>query len=575
MPRPIKYQHDPDPIQENSTISTEPLQSASRPALISETDGAIEEIVGEASPTRSILPAAELASKEDFDIILIEDTTPSDDDCNKSLDLDWLCTQNQEERGYMTLIPFSLSSVEPQKVFIKPSKITVQKVAQLRLVVRHLRLEIQNLKSLLQAKDKQIFDENEETLKRLTEFVTERHRRPKIHYSMLELALRLLFALRSSRDKCGPLNDEISSLEERLAFEEVKLTQAEDSLYDSFGIPPMEPEEGQGNGVAMPGLPISHSPPISESEHTTANRIDETEAGDDESDDDAYSTGSFEKYRKNYHPLYIEYKEHQGTQEILLERRAYILEDQARLEDQQQNRQRFRLTLLKDDQDFLDSLPEIIRVLDADIDEYSLEIEELRAQCLGQGIIDEDDNYIEEDGENPDDFTSLPPSPISAPPAPPAPLPPPPIIITPDPPLSPPATTSRPSAHSFITSNFGARLDDQPYPNSINPWLLGKLAASRTELALLATILSAMDAEPDVASLLDVFRMWDHDGAGMEPPQRLEKLDEATFNRLRRVTRKVVGEGYDRALVSSLFGLSLWGGETYGGSEDPAYVGDI
>ncbi|OBT59951.1 hypothetical protein VE03_10758 [Pseudogymnoascus sp. 23342-1-I1] len=129
---------------------------------------------------------------------------------------------------------------------------------------------------------------------------------------------------------------------------------------------------------------------------------------------------------------------------------------------------------------------------------------------------------------------------------------------------------------SVIVNNVGNldNLDDESYQNRINPWLLGKLAASRTELTLLATILSAIDAEPDIVTLLDVIRLWDQDGAGMEPPKRPDNLDEATLYRLRAVTREMVGAGFDRALVSSLFGLSLWGGEAYGGNAETGYLDD-
>ncbi|OBT60093.1 hypothetical protein VE03_10426 [Pseudogymnoascus sp. 23342-1-I1] len=69
------------------------------------------------------------------------------------------------------------------------------------------------------------------------------------------------------------------------------------------------------------------------------------------------------------------------------------------LEDQQGNRCRVGLTLLKDDQDLLDTLPEIVQLLDMEVDQSELEIEQLKAQCLEQGIIDEDDNYIHDGGE--------------------------------------------------------------------------------------------------------------------------------------------------------------------------------
>ncbi|KFY62778.1 hypothetical protein V496_04396 [Pseudogymnoascus sp. VKM F-4515 (FW-2607)] len=479
LPRPTTEQHVRSPILGHSTVSARRIYSASNPERTSKSGGAVGEIVGEARPTS--IPAAEFPSKEDdYELISPEGSNTSDDNCNKDLDIRWLCTQDPNEPKYMALIPYSLSSVEPPKVVIRPPKAELQRVAEQRQDVHHRRLEIQNLKFILQAKEKQILNENEETFKRLREFVTERHRRPKIHDSRLELASKLFFESRSSRDECGPLIDEISSLEERLAFEEAKLTQAEDSLYESF--------------------------------------------------------------------------------------------------DQQENRLRVGLTLLKDDQDLLDTLPEIIQLLDMEIDQSQLEIKQLRVQCLEHGIIDEDDNYIKDGGEVSNDSYSssrppppppLPPLPgLSVPPKPPVPTLPPPITMTPH-----PASPLPIADHSVVASNL-ANLDDESYQNRINPWLLGKLAASRTELTLLDTILSAMDAEPDVASLLDVIKLWDHDGAGIEPPKRLENLDEATLNRLRAMTREIVGGGFDRALVSSLFGLSLWGGEAYGGSAETGYLDD-
>ncbi|OBT60344.1 hypothetical protein VE03_10242 [Pseudogymnoascus sp. 23342-1-I1] len=404
-----------------------------------------------------------------------------------------------------------------------------------------------NCNKNLQAKEKQMLNENEETLKRLREFVAERHGRPRI----LALASKLFF-------ESGPLIDEISSLEEKLAFEEAKLTQAEDNLH---------------------GLPISHHQSTSEIEHTNA------EDDNGSFDYDAYSTGSFEKYRINYPPLYIKFERERGNQESLLERRAHTLDDLARLKDQQENRHRVGLTLLKDDQqDLLDTLPEIIQRLDMEIDQSEREIEQLRAQCLEQGIIDEDDNYIHDGSEASNDSHSSAP----APPPPPPPLPPPSVPPKPPVPTLPPqiamtanVASSLPIANrSIIVNNVGNldnldNLDDEPYQNRINPWLLGKLAASHTELALLATILSSMDAKPDVTSLLDVMKLWDHDGAGVEPPKRPENLDEATLNKLRAVTREIVGDGFDRALVSSLFGLSLWDRNPYDGSDESAYLDDI
>lgn len=566
------------------TESAAPLYTAPNLAQIIETSNAVGDVVGETRPATSSSPAAKQPSGEDFEMISIVDTSPTDDDCNKCPDIDWLCTKDPKEIGYMTLIPYSISPVEPRKLCNRPSRTELQRVGQLRSTARGLRRDIQNLKSLLEAKDEQFFYENEEDFKRLREFVAEPHKHPRFHNPGLELASRLFFASRYNRDECGPLNDEINSLEEKLESEEIKLRQAEDSLYESFGLSPMESDGGQETGTAKPERPISRSQATSKSEHNSTNHVNNAESQDGSSEDDMYSSGSFEKYRKNYHPLYIEYLEQQGTQENSYERRAYFMEDQARLEEQQKNRHRFGLTLLKEDQDFLDGLPETLRLLNIEIDECNIKIEHLRAQCLEQGIIDENDNYIDKDGEDSDASDDSHDSYDSRPSSPP---PPPPLPASA--PLREPAPTLQPqvniahhvpsplptTAHSIIVSNLGARLDDQSYQNRINPWLFDKLIASHAELALLATILSAMDAEPDVASLLDVLKLWDHDGAGVEPPQRPEKLDEATLNRLRHATWKIVGEGFDRALISSLFGLSLWGEEAYEKREEAVYLLDI
>lgn len=539
-------------------ISIEPLcGSAPGSTEVRETGGIVGEVVGEARLINSGVSTPGLPSNEDYEIISIEDDD-EDDECNKSLGLDWLCTQDRRERRYMTLIPFSLGS----KDLRKPSKPEARRVQQLRVDVRRRRREIQDLKALQRAKEQQTFDEQEDAFQRQSDFMAQCDIGAEIHGSKLELAKRLFYASRPGLGVCRSLIDEISSLEERLALKEMKLTEAEDSLYVSFGVAPIESERGRGKSTAILGLPISRLPPTSESEHTSADDMDGAEVEDDDSDDDVYSTGSFEKYRKTYHPLYMEYLEHLGTQENLYERRADLYDDKVRLEDQQQTRHRVGLTLLEDDQDLLDSLPEIIRQLDIEIDESQLQSEQLNAQCLEQGIIDEDCNYIDDAREDSDDSMPL------SPPSPPSELDVPPSMR----PSTPPRYASYFIAGAL--GDLGDRLDDQSYQSRINPWLLDKLFASRTELTLLATILSAMDAEPDVASLLDVLKLWDHDGAGIEPPQRLGKLDEATVDKLRRVTRGVLGDGFDRSLVSSLFGLSLWDAEAYPGDEESEYLND-
>jgi hypothetical protein len=108
-----------------------------------------------------------------------------------------------------------------------------------------------------------------------------------------------------------------SSLQE-LVLEEAKLTQAEENLYESFGIPPIESNEDRVNGATKPGRPMPHSQATLEKDRHLADHRNNSEGEDNSSDVNECSTGSFEKYRK-YHPLYIEYHESRGTQDNLYE----------------------------------------------------------------------------------------------------------------------------------------------------------------------------------------------------------------------------------------------------------------
>ncbi|KFY41794.1 hypothetical protein V494_02787 [Pseudogymnoascus sp. VKM F-4513 (FW-928)] len=573
FPESTTNEHIKGPIIQHSTVPTGPLLSAISPEHIAETGGTVD-IVGEARSTTDA-QAAELPLEEDYELIPREDMSRYHDYCNKNTDLDWVFPQNWEASEFERLIPHSPISVEPQKVYIEPPDAKLQRAQKLRLDVRRLRRDIQNHKLLLDTQGQQLFNENDEFFNRLREFVAEHHKQPDIHDSILELLdlfSKLFSVLRTSRDERGPLNDKIRSLEEKLAFEEIQLTEAENNLHESLGMLPMDSEEAQGDGISKSELPIS------EGQHTSANHTHNAEGKDGGFDLDAYSTGSFEETMTDLHPLYIQLEWQRGTRNNLYERRAHQMSDLVNLQEELESRERVNLHLLPDNRESLDNLPEIIRLLDFEVDQSQREIDKLRTQCLEQGIIDENDNYIYGGGEASDDSDTssdstappLPPLPSSARPRQAVQTQPPQITTAPNAIVSK-ATTAR----TAIVSNLGAPLDELSYQNRINPWLLGKLAVSRMELSLLATILSAVDGEPDVASVLDVLKLWDHDGAGMEPPQRVGKLDEVALNRIRSATNKVVGDGFDRALVSSLFGLSLWGGGPYVEDDESAYLDDI
>ncbi|KFY96774.1 hypothetical protein V500_02324 [Pseudogymnoascus sp. VKM F-4518 (FW-2643)] len=294
--------------------------------------------------------------------------------------------------------------------------------------------------------------------------------------------------------------------------------------------------------MTISGLPLPHSPP------TLPYTLVEGE--DDSSGDDAYSTGSFEKYRKNYHPLYIEYEKERRNQDNRYDTHWSLTADRARLEDQQSVRRGVGLKLQKEDQDFLRSLPGLICSLSIEIEESSHKIDQLRAQCQEQRVIDLDDS------EDSEDSTSLPPIQSALP-----------SLPTPTPP-SPPF-----AGLSLIANTISTPLDDASQ-NHITSWLFDKLTASYTELDLLVTILSITGTEPSLVSLPNIRSLWDRDGAGLAPPRRLGALDGDTLSRLQCVTREVIDNGYDRALVRSLFGLSLWGGGTCKRGGESDYLND-
>lgn len=111
------------------------------------------------------------------------------------------------------------------------------------------------------------------------------------------------------------------------------------------------------------------------------------------SDDSSFAHSRiFEKYRgKTYPTLYIEYREEEGTREGLYKRRAYLRLDIHSLGEQ---------LLSDDDYKTLESLREEIHLLNVEIKQCSVEIERLKSQCRDEGIIDENYNYIDNDGND-------------------------------------------------------------------------------------------------------------------------------------------------------------------------------
>ncbi|KAL5344312.1 hypothetical protein ACLOAV_010741 [Pseudogymnoascus australis] len=273
----------------------------------------------------------------------------------------------------------------------------------------------------------------------------------------------------------------------------------------------------------------------------------------------AYSTGSFEKYRKIYPPLYIEYDTEYGYQN---DRRIKLWELTAKreqLEGDQILRRGVGLKLPKEDQDTLESLPGLIQSLEIEIKESSHKIDQLKAKCQEQGIIDLDNNYIDNACEDPEDTPNNITTALST------------------------NTNSNTNSNiniiininttlSFISNTPGSPADTAQ--NHINTWLLVKLTASYTEIDLLNTILSITNIEQNLATLPNVRSLWDSDGAGLAPPLRLCASDGDMLSRIQCATREIVDNGYDRALVKSLLGLSLWGGRTCKRGDDSEYLND-
>jgi hypothetical protein len=196
---------------------------------------------------------------------------------------------------------------------------------------------------------------------------------------------------------------------------------------------------------------VPHSPPTLDRKYNLA------EGKDDSSDNDAYYTSSLEKYRKGYPPLYNEYQEERGTQDNRHEKFRDLTADRTRFEGHQEVRRRVGLNLQTEDQDHLECLLRSIRSLNIEIEESSHEIDQLRAQCQEQGIIDLDDSYIDNACEDSEDSTSLPPPSLPTP-------------TRPSPPLA---------GLPLIANTLSTPLDNAPQ-NHITSWLFDKLTASFT-----------------------------------------------------------------------------------------------
>lgn len=492
---------------------------------------------------------------EDYELITRTEIDGLEEEYDHSLD--WLSV-----KPLMTLfplIPSTLSSTEPFRGYIKPSKADLKRVAWLRQNVRYLRLEIKGQKSFLQRAEEEFCRENEKLVKLMREWVAGH---PKQAEFNLELVSKLFIASQSHRDECGPLVYEIDDMEERLAVEEAKLTKAEDNLHERFGISLDQPSQEFAEGT--PRADSKATVERSETQHISQGNTGEISDEGEHSDVHSHSSSQSSFFSStNYHPLYVEYQERVGDVNILLERCAMLWHNKAELEDQQETRQRVGLRLQKTDEVFLSNFVEISNPMETELAEAQNDVRQLKALCLEEGIVDEDDNYIsniEEVHGGSDAASSVKAtsargnSNISH------------HTIAVPKEADGNHTIGVQSARTPLVLRASLRggagepepLEEKEYQSRINPWLLDNLSCSKREVSLLVTILQADGKELDDDTYIDVLKFWETDGAGEKEPRRPGLLDSPTVEKLWKSIDGIRRAGYDSALVRNLYGISVW-----------------
>ncbi|KAI9640507.1 hypothetical protein NHQ30_011253 [Ciborinia camelliae] len=163
----------------------------------------------------------------------------------------------------------------------------------------------------------------------------------------------LLCDSQKARDEYGPLEDEYNHLEHDLTSQEDQLSKQEEQFYSQLQDPSRF-------------LPVSREP-------RNASSLLESE------------------YPEPYepHPLIDAYLSKLGDIDIFRERYDDILDEKLILEEELASRERFDMTLLPENQQWLDSSQSLLDDLKSKIQVAEMEEGNLRRECFSLGLIDE------------------------------------------------------------------------------------------------------------------------------------------------------------------------------------------
>lgn len=167
------------------------------------------------------------------------------------------------------------------------------------------------------------------------------------------------------RDSYGPLEDDCNDLEDKLSGQEFELDRLEEAFYK-----PHPDEESIMSERPLTPVGVDDGPPYPGS------------VGEEEEESE-------------YHPLVARYLSKLGDLDLLQERLEDLLDEKRILEQERERRRHLGMTLLYEDQQWLenihgaeDGLYEKIRILKTDL-------EVMKQDCLSQGLVDEDGEPVD------------------------------------------------------------------------------------------------------------------------------------------------------------------------------------
>jgi hypothetical protein len=547
--RKAQSEHNSSSTTDRSTTFTSRLSAERQSPII------IENSVGEDISDSRIhgnyfaAGAQDSLKDEDYEQILKEEMDAMQTEYDPGLD--WISIPDPKEQPFLpisVLIPFSLNSDT------KPSEAEKERVAIHRERVQYFRYHIQSQKDFLRRKEETFFNENEKFMKLMREWIAgDPGPKDKLELD-LETVTTLLAVSKSKADEFGPLIHEIGLMEDKLAAEELKLTRAEDKLHRSYGI---------AIDRAKPNITPDDIKPKAEIEidieHMKGQTIDPKVVNDSNTGDDSSSMSFFSE--SNYPPLWIEWQSRRGDEDIWQERCAELWFEKEQLEERKETRQRVGLKLQKDDEDFLLNFENLVTSVEEELAKIQQDVRRLRDLCFEEGIIDENGELVDNSkggsenvngegaGPNSDNTSTIQSASERG------------IPKTSNEASSLQPAKPTPDVETTLRGDdLGQPLEEQAYQSRINPWLLEKLTASNSEVALLATIVKAAGKEPDENTVDEVLKFWESDGAGYAEPPKLPQIDDnSVFWKLRKTIREIRKDGYDKGLVMNLFGFSLWG----------------